>query len=942
MHVAALTLATLMAKPHFVEAADFQINTDGTTSEQSHPRLSVAPDGTFAVAWQDFRNGNGDIYLQRLSDAGELLVAEQPINSDTLAGYQSSPSLAVDKTGQFITVWLDYRLGTYPLDPEIYLQRLDSTVMPVGANRNLTSVTPDSLKASPDVALSPFGGGVVVWEDCRNKSWDIWGQRIAATGAPVGSQFRINDDVGTAQQHSPRVAYSSEGWFVVVWYDNRWGDDDIYVQRFDSVGNKRSVNIRASGAATGTRQAFPDVAADDAGHFTVVWTDWRNGTYPSNPDIYARRYDTMMVAGEERKVNTDASTRAQLSPSIAADRRGNVAIVWADSGSVSWDIRGQMIDADGQIRESNFRANTVTDSAQLQPDVALDGRNRYVTWADKRSGHFDIFGSITQYNDPHVTATPSVVQFSMLINGSLPASQSIGLQQVGYNPIHYKAVSSAAWLAVTPLSGVTPDSVVLAVTDPSLAAGLHSAAITIIDTDNDDSSCVVLVRLEVQSPLLGLVPDTLLIRAFAGVKYPVSGAFQVVNAGTGNLAWSASESTSWLDLTKADGVQGEVTEVAVTAESLAVGSYYAPIEIISSEAANSPETAWIALEAIDDLPYIAAIPDTVFAEIVADTVQHFGAEIVNLGNGELNWSAVATEPWIIVETAFGVAGDSVRCAVDPSQLALGVNAAQIVLTDSSALNISFYLPVIIDYEPPPQATVRFGSAQMQMGESAPIAVTLVASDAIAGARIPVAFDSTSLTLDSVTFGSPLPSGTVSTRVDCPTGNVVTVSFDSGLFVPGEYLLANLYFGARVENALCPIDTARCDSGGVSATLAAGGGARMAVEAGEVLISPTTDVGDHGGADLPTQFALHENYPNPFNLNTIITFDLPVSAEVQLEVFNILGQSVASLVKRPFPAGHHVIEWNGRGVNGGELSSGVYFYRLQADDRAMVKRMVLLK
>lgn len=94
--------------------------------------------------------------------------------------------------------------------------------------------------------------------------------------------------------------------------------------------------------------------------------------------------------------------------------------------------------------------------------------------------------------------------------------------------------------------------------------------------------------------------------------------------------------------------------------------------------------------------------------------------------------------------------------------------------------------------------------------------------------------------------------------------------------------------------------------------------------------------------LPTEFALAQNYPNPFNPTTEINFDLPKNAHVELNVFNILGQSVTTLVSGEMPAGSHQVSWNGTDSDGGSVASGIYFYRISAGDYSSSKKMMLLK
>jgi hypothetical protein len=90
--------------------------------------------------------------------------------------------------------------------------------------------------------------------------------------------------------------------------------------------------------------------------------------------------------------------------------------------------------------------------------------------------------------------------------------------------------------------------------------------------------------------------------------------------------------------------------------------------------------------------------------------------------------------------------------------------------------------------------------------------------------------------------------------------------------------------------------------------------------------------------LPTEFALHQNYPNPFNPATMISFDLPQDLRVSLIVYDLLGREVIRLVNNEFKvAGKYAFDFNGA-----SLSSGVYFYRLEAGKFFETKRMVLLK
>jgi hypothetical protein len=104
----------------------------------------------------------------------------------------------------------------------------------------------------------------------------------------------------------------------------------------------------------------------------------------------------------------------------------------------------------------------------------------------------------------------------------------------------------------------------------------------------------------------------------------------------------------------------------------------------------------------------------------------------------------------------------------------------------------------------------------------------------------------------------------------------------------------------------------------------------------------TDVDDNGSDALPNGYQLAHNYPNPFNPVTNIEYSLPRRSNVRIDVFNMLGQKVRTLVNREESAGSHSVTWDGTNSAGKAVSTGVYFYRFQAGDHVETKKMLLLK
>jgi|GEM_PF-1665358 len=93
--------------------------------------------------------------------------------------------------------------------------------------------------------------------------------------------------------------------------------------------------------------------------------------------------------------------------------------------------------------------------------------------------------------------------------------------------------------------------------------------------------------------------------------------------------------------------------------------------------------------------------------------------------------------------------------------------------------------------------------------------------------------------------------------------------------------------------------------------------------------------------VPQEFELSQNYPNPFNPETNIAYALPQAGHVRIEVYNILGQRIITLIDRQIPAGHHSVRWNGRNALGEKVSAGIYLCRMQAGEFVKTQKMTLL-
>ena len=119
------------------------------------------------------------------------------------------------------------------------------------------------------------------------------------------------------------------------------------------------------------------------------------------------------------------------------------------------------------------------------------------------------------------------------------------------------------------------------------------------------------------------------------------------------------------------------------------------------------------------------------------------------------------------------------------------------------------------------------------------------------------------------------------------------------------------------------------------------GSRFADE-GTFTVTGATAVATEADPVLPTRFAVYPGYPNPFRAITTIPYDLPTPADVTLKVYNVLGQEVATLVRRTEEAGRHTVVWDGRDHSGAHLGAGLYLYRLRAGEATFTGKVTLLR
>ena len=377
----------------------FKVNDDSGFGDQRFPSIASASSGNFVIIWQDFRNGNYDIWAQLYDSAGIPLGSNFRVDDDTGNSFQEFPAAAMDSLGNFIITWRDQR----NVHVEIYAQRYDHLGTPLGSNFKVCDDDESGYQGDPAVAMNNSGNFVITWRIYPHgiDDADIYAQRYDSTGTSVRINLKVNDDFGSADQRTPAIAMDRTGNFVITWDDDRSGlfDYDIYAQRYDLTGIPQSSNFRVN-TGSAFSQRNPAIAMNGAGEFVVSWTDYRiNGS--NNPDIYARRYSSSGTPlSDDFKVNDDSTSADHLYSATAMDGVDNFIVAWCDyrNGILNPDIYAQLYNTSGIHLGSNSKLNgDGGTSDQNFPAIGQDGFGNFVvTWQDARNGDWAIYAQ--RYN----------------------------------------------------------------------------------------------------------------------------------------------------------------------------------------------------------------------------------------------------------------------------------------------------------------------------------------------------------------------------------------------------------------------------------------------------------------------------------------------------------------------------------------------------------------
>ena len=246
---------------------NFKVNCQGMTNN-STPYCDISPEGNFVVVWSSTNGNTKNIYGRLFLPSGEPLDTCFKINDDTLSVDHLSPRVAMDSLGGFVVTWQDRREG----QARIYLQRFASDGTKVDTNFAVYSDRPNPVQYNVDLDLNQMGDFVVTWTEPYLSSTMIFAQRYDRFCVPLDTNIKVVVDPSAAPEN-PKVKLTNDGYFVVAWTDHRAEGSDIYSQTFlhgMPQGSNQRVNIDPGNAL----QDFPGIDMWNS-YLCSVWRDNR-------------------------------------------------------------------------------------------------------------------------------------------------------------------------------------------------------------------------------------------------------------------------------------------------------------------------------------------------------------------------------------------------------------------------------------------------------------------------------------------------------------------------------------------------------------------------------------------------------------------------------------------------------------------------------------------
>jgi hypothetical protein len=306
------------------------------------------------------------------------------------SGDQQLPQVVSDGAGGAIVVWEDHQNGNW----DIYAQRVDASGTPLWTAGGIVVCDEEANQYDFYVIADGAGGAIIVWEDERNfylgQSLDLFAQKISSDGIKQWSSDGATVAAEASSQQDVRLITDGAGGAILTWEDRR-NDTflnnfgyDVYAARLLSNGN---ISWEVALVAMVEEQYNPEMTTDGAGGAIVSWEDGRNS--PIAHDIYIQRVSSAGVvqwtpSGSMVKRSLDS----HFNPNIVTDGASGAVVVWVTSGPTDNDLYAQRVNPDSTLEWAAGGVVVCDETTHQQRYRAVSDGNGgvVVMWYDDRAG----------------------------------------------------------------------------------------------------------------------------------------------------------------------------------------------------------------------------------------------------------------------------------------------------------------------------------------------------------------------------------------------------------------------------------------------------------------------------------------------------------------------------------------------------------------------------
>ncbi len=353
------------------------------SGDQLKPRIIEDGSGGAIVVWEDHRAATTQLYAQRIDGLGAMQWALDGVAVCPTGAHQFSPVIVSDGSGGAIIVWEDYRNATV----DIYAQRLNDAGVPQWTAGGVALCLAAQFQGLPQIISDGAGGGIVAWHDFRGTDSDVYAQRVSSGGVVQWSADGVVISAASNAQDTPQIATDGSGGAVIMWRDFRNASVDIYAQKVNNSGVVQwAVDGQAICTAVGD-QAFGGIASDGTGGAIMAWNDGRSGG--GSNDIFTQRVNSGgAVQWTLDGLPVSGATRERATPMILSDGSGGAIIVWSEHLGAMAAAFMQRVSGTGAMQWTADGLPLCSVNAdQFVGDLVSDGVGGVIiVWLDFRGG----------------------------------------------------------------------------------------------------------------------------------------------------------------------------------------------------------------------------------------------------------------------------------------------------------------------------------------------------------------------------------------------------------------------------------------------------------------------------------------------------------------------------------------------------------------------------